>query len=268
LSFFGTLNPVYCYSSHPVGQERFLELTEPKNFNFNNIHAGDYVIFLAAVSSPDICEKQFNYAYRTNVIGTKEYIRRFIYQGAHVLFFSSDAVLGATEGPCNEHSICNPFGVYGKMKREVEEIFNNFSNFKVFRLSYVFSAEDKFTSYLNQCNKERKIAEVYDALYRNVIYLYDILEAIKILGYRFNDFKNTIFHLSGPDLLSRKDIAEYYKKIISPEFQYRLVSPPNNFFNARPNIIETKSLYLFSLMGRTLIPIYDALSLEYNSNKQ
>ena len=41
-----------------------------------------------------------------------------------------------------------PIGEYASMKLAVENYFRNEPNLKVFRLSYVFSWEDKFMRYL------------------------------------------------------------------------------------------------------------------------
>jgi dTDP-4-dehydrorhamnose reductase len=258
------ITPLYCYSPHPVGNEILLELKNPNGFDFNRLHSGDYIIFLAAISSPDICEKQFEYAYSINVTGTKKYIQLLLDRKANILFFSSDAVIGTTTDSSDENTTCNPIGHYAYMKREIEETFANESHFKVFRLSYVFSKEDKFTRYLYECDKEQKIADVFDALKRNVIYLNDILEAVQKLSDRFMDFNNTIFNLSGIELLSRKDLAELYQQVVNPYFKYQVVNPPKDFFKARPDIIETKSLYLSILLERNITPIYTAFSLEYN----
>jgi dTDP-4-dehydrorhamnose reductase len=256
---------VYCYShTSTTSKENLLELTMPEKFNFNKIQEGDFVIFLAAVSSPDLCEKDYNFAYSINVLGTKKYIRRILDNGAHILFFSSDVVIGATEKVCDEKSNCHPIGNYAHMKREIEEAFMNFPNFKVFRLSYVFSREDKFTRYLSECDRNGQTAEVFDALKRNVIYLYDVLDAVQKLSCHFTEFNNTIFNLSGPELLSRKDLAELYRQTVSLEFKYNVVAPPQDFFIARPNIIETTSLYLADLLGRNATTLNDAFLQEFN----
>jgi dTDP-4-dehydrorhamnose reductase len=267
ISFLDRSTPVSCYSRKPGLGDLNIELTKPDIFDFARISAGDFVIFLAAISSPDICEKQIDYAYTVNVRGTREFIARILERKANLLFFSSDAVLGATKNICDENTSCCPLGNYAKMKKEIEEIFINFMNFKIFRLSYVFSKEDRFTNYLHQCYLNGQTAEVFDALRRNVIYLYDILDAIQRLGKKFSEFKNQIFHLAGPELLSRKDMAVYYKQIISPGLRYNIVEPPKDFFNVRPDIIETKSLYLTDLLGRSATPFNIALAKEYHKNE-
>jgi dTDP-4-dehydrorhamnose reductase len=244
--------------------DRLLELRNLNDQDFENIKEGDMVVMLAAISSPDVCEKQYDLAYQINVKGTGEFIRRSIDKKANVLFFSSDVVNGATTPVCvDENYKGTPFGKYGEMKREIEMRFMGEPHFKVFRLSYVYSRQDKFSRYMDGCAQKGETAEVFDALYRNVIYLEDIFEAIFCLQKTFLNWENTIFNLSGSELLSRKDLAILYKRNIMQDFQFTLIQPPEGFLDARPNIIATKSLYLEKLLGHAPTPIARAMKKEY-----
>lgn len=242
-----------------------INLEKPESFDFSKIKAGDFVLFLAAISRPDLCKNQREMAYRINVEGTGRFIQAFVDRGANVLFFSSDVVYGETDfHKVNELSHCNPFGPYAEMKHAIELKFEGNSHVKVFRLSYVFSREDRFTSYLAECAKAHKTAEVFDTLYRSVIYINDIFDAIIALSKNFNGFDNQVFNLSGNEVLSRKDIAELYKRVVDDGLDYCTVEPPEGFFDARPPIIATESLYLEKLLGRKPTMIKEALINEYH----
>ncbi len=223
---------------------------------------GDFVAVLAANSSPDACQNRYAEAYEVNVIGTKKLISHCLEHGARVLFFSSDTVIGATESAKDENAEAHPVGNYGKMKREVEEAFFGREGFKVFRLSYVFSKEDKFMQYLLRCHTERVEAEVYRALFRNVIYLDDVIEAVIRLEETFHHWDNTVFHLCGEECLSREDLAHIFWQEIVADFNYIVSVPEKAFFEARPNRIEISSLYLHKLLGRTPCRIRDAMRIE------
>jgi len=256
-------NNIVLYSNNNSDYEVGLDLLDEKTFDTSRINDGDYVVFLAAVSSPDMCEHQENLARRVNVNGTKKFIYQCIEKGANVLFFSSDIVNGYTEDVNDEESKVFPFGKYGLMKYEIENEFMGHRQFKVFRLSYVFSQDDKFMKYLISCNKEHKVAEVFDALYRNVVYLKDVLDAIVLLSSTFRSWSNTIFNLSGNELLSRKDLAEIYNNNIDKDLRYVIVKPPTGFFAARPNYICSKSKYTESLLKRQFTNIKDAMINEF-----
>jgi dTDP-4-dehydrorhamnose reductase len=237
-----------------------LDLTNINPGVYNRIVDGDFVVFFAAVSSPDICQNHYESAYELNVIGTREFIQNCIKRNARVLFFSSDAVLGTASG--DEDVQPAPIGNYAAMKREIECIFHEEQNVKIFRLSYVFSQKDKFTRYLHECLVNGTVADVYDALYRDVVYIEDLIDAIISLSKSFDHWENQIFHICGEDLLSRKDLAELYRKETGDALRFVTSVPDCAFFEARPNIIEMKSKYFSSLLGRAPTRIAKAMHQE------
>ena len=225
--------------------------------------ANDYVVLLAAISSPDICESQYELAYAVNVTGTGRLIDSALSVGAKVLFFSSDTVLGEARVAADENAPVNPLGAYAVMKCEIEQKYKAYNNFKVFRLSYVFSTADKFTSYIAQCSKTHTPAEVFNTLYRNVIYIDDVVDAIIALPNKFETYDNHLFHLVGNELLSRMDMAIILKEQVWSSLEVNTVDPPLGFFDRRPAVINTKSIYLQGLLGKQSASFKDAVKCEF-----
>lgn len=241
-----------CYSD--VVDEKCTKL-DLINFDEKSItlKENDIVVLLAAISSPDICQNNYELAYKVNVIGTSNLIDYCIKHKANVIFLSSDTVNGDTKDQeFDEYSKVNPFGNYAKMKYEIEERYMNNEHFKAIRLSYVLSNEDKFTSYLSQCVAKNEVAEVFDGFFRNVILLDTVLEAIYCLccNFYFNDYY--LVNASGLQNLSRKDLAEWYKIHINKKLMYNVIAVPDSLLKGRPNIIKTKSLFLEKLLGHKL----------------
>jgi len=241
-----------------------LELTSPDDFRYDLLNEDWTIIYLAAISSPDLCEKEYDVAYKVNVLGTEYFIERCLKKGARVLFFSSDAVYGKGHGAFDENSKCSPFGKYAEMKYEVEQKFQHDNNFKVFRLSYVFSKDDKFMNYLGQCAGNKEIAKVFDAFSRNIVYISDLICAVGNLVEAFDNFKPKVVNICGDKLLSRRDLAELFRKYVDESFEYELSDPGAEFFKYRSKIIETKSLYLKNLLERVFTPIEKAMQIEFN----
>ncbi len=252
---------VYTYSRNK--EDIHVELTEKDTSYFKHIEKDDFVIFLSAVSSPDECDKNYDYAYQVNVIGTIWFIRNCIDRGANVLFLSSDVVNGPCEDPAYEDFVVKPFGKYAQMKFEVEDTFKDEKCFKVFRLSYVFSREDKFMKYLDACVSNGKQADVFDALFRSVVYVEDILDGILALKSNFAMCPTSVYNFSGPHLLSRADLAALYKRNVNCLLEYTLSVPPPEFFDARPNTIYTKSYFLEMLLNRLPTSIEEAMKKEF-----
>lgn len=241
-----------CYSNIEDEKCKKFDLSnfDEKELNFNS---GDSVVLLAAISSPDICQNNYEFAYSINVIGTSKFIDYCINKKCKIIFFSSDTVNGSTNDNINdEYSEVHPFGNYAKMKYEIELKYKNSPLFKTLRLSYVLSDEDKFCKYLTSCVDNNVEAEVFEGLFRNVIKLETVLESVYCLinKFDFNDYY--LVNVSGNQSLSRKDLAEWYKININKNLCYNVIPVPESILTGRPNIIRTKSLFLEKLLGRQL----------------
>ncbi|MFA6550208.1 MAG: SDR family oxidoreductase [Candidatus Gracilibacteria bacterium] len=244
-----------------------INLEIPEKFNYDQIKKNDFIIHLAAISSPDLCEKDYKLAYKINVKGTSYFIQKCLKKDAKILFFSSDTIYGETKNTCaNELSKPHPLGKYAKTKLAIEKKFQKEKNFKIFRLSLVFAKNDKFTTYLNECSKNKKPAEIFNTFYRNVIYIEDVLYAIKKIIKNFNKFDNQIFNICGENLLSRQDLAYLYKKNIDKNLKIKIIKPPKEFLKIRAEKTHIKSLYLKSLLGKPTISIEKAMKIEFNKS--
>lgn len=220
------------------------------------------ILFLASISSPDICNKDYDYAHSVNVSGTKNFIQRCLNRNARVLFFSSDTVYGETELAVDECSVPKPFGGYASMKHEIEKIFTGITLFKSMRMSYVISDQDKFTTYLRMCCKKDLQAQVYHPLYRNSIWIDDVLEATMSIFHNWQQHHNQYFNISGPELLSRIDIAQIYKRVVNPKLNYYAFRPEETFYSARPKKIELKFKLLKKILGRNPVTISEAYGFQ------
>ena len=237
----------------------YLDLLNSEDFDYSVIDKKTNIIFLAAVSSPDECNNNYEHAYEINVVGTKYFIQQALNRRAKVLFFSSDVVYGNTTKSVDENSSTNPFGNYAKMKDEIEKTFEGEKNFKVFRLSYVLSKEDKYLSYLDTCIKNKNVAEVFHPFSRKVVYIEDLLDAIENILSRWEEFDNQKFNICGERDTARKDIADYYNEIIGNKLQYKTITPNEEFWKARPKDINIESIYLEKLLDRKATEIKKAL---------
>lgn len=237
-----------CYSDVPDDKciKYDLRSGDNESLNFKN---GDVVILLAAVSSPDVCLNNYELAYSVNVTGTARLIKYCFDVGAKVIFISSDTVNGPTKDVNDEFSEVNPVGNYAKMKYEIESKFKNSKCFKVLRLSYVLSDSDKFTRYLTDCISNNIVAEVFNGLFRNVIRIELVLEAIIKLCFNFDFNDYYLINVSGNQNLSRLDLARWYKENIDSKLVYKEIDVPKKMLEGRPNVICTKSLFLEQLLG-------------------
>lgn len=235
-----------------------LDLTKPARFNYNQISHGDFVIFSAAISSPDVCHNSFELSKRVNVSGTSYAISKFVRRGAKVIFFSSDVVYGNSEDTVkNENSEKDPLGSYARMKNIVEERFMKEDSVKIIRLSYVVSKEDSFTKYLHSCFSQKGTVEVYPFLYRNVVSIEDVFQGVVNLILEWSSHSK-IINFSGSENLSRYDMLKCFAEsnnIDNPD--YKMIEPDSLFFIERPKVIKTSSFYFSNLLKREPILLKD-----------
>ena len=246
--------------------ERYVhfDLLRPDRFNYDIINPGDMVVMLAGISSPDICSSEFRRSYEINVSGTISFLTGCLTRGSRVLFFSSDTVYGKSAGINDEDFYsAEPAGEYGLMKSLVEKHFVDEQRFKAFRLSYVFSWYDRFTSYLRSCHEQKKTAEVYDPFIRRAVYIEDLISSTLKLHASWDEHENKYFNIIGPEYISRADIAGLFIKNIGP-LELRLVTPDDRFFSSRPGKIYINTKYSGKLLGREFTTIGEALISEKN----
>jgi len=256
-------NNVFYTSSSSSSDVLALNLETPEKFNYQLINKDDIVLLFASISSPDICQNKPDLAYQINVAGTVRLIESVLKRSARIIFFSSDTVYGEAVTEVDENSPANPLGAYAMMKYSVEKEFVLQQNVKVFRLSYVYSRDDKYTSYLRNCSRNNSIAEIYHPVYRNVIFINDVIEAAVSLAFHWKEYNNQLFNICGPQLLSRLDLANLYKDRVDQKLQMKVIEPDQEYYRARPKTIHMKSLYLENLLGRKPVPISEAIKQEF-----
>lgn len=225
----------------------FLDLNQADNMDMEKLRNLDYLIFAAAISSPDKCKNEFEQCWKINVTETKKVIRQALKRNCKVIFFSSDAVFGKNETEIfSEKSATVADTAYGQMKKAIEDEFRDEELFKAIRLSYVVSANDKFTKYCKSCISSGEVAEVFHPFYRSCITLSDVIQAIEWLLYNWNQFKSWNLNLAGNELVSRVRMADEISRFEKEKFHYLIKIPDDDFFSDRSKIIQTCSIYLYA----------------------
>lgn len=232
-------------------------------FDYQLISPGDLVFLTSAISAPDVCEDNYAGARSINVTATVIFVEQVISRGARVLFFSTDAVYGECLVSADESTATRPSGKYAAMKCEVEDRFAGEACFKSIRLSYVFSAEDKFTKYLEGCASRSEVAEVFHPFSRAIVHRGDVVDGALALVQRWKEFPQAVINFGGPEVVSRLQFAEHFKNIRAPLLDYKIFEPDDAFFKNRPRTIAMKSDILPALLRRPARSLSEAMSLEF-----
>lgn len=227
---------------------QYLDLNNFETFNCNKLKNIDYLIFTAAISSPDQCAKEFDNSWNINVTGTTALIKEALKRQCKVIFFSSDAVYGDEPGKIyDELSETNGRTAYGQMKKAVEDRFKGNPLFKAIRLSYAVSSNDKFTSYCLSCIRNNKEAEIFHPFYRNCTTVTDVVDVVEWLIKHWECLDSNFLNICGVELVSRLRIADELNRIYFNRLHYKVIDPGTAFYANRPAITQMKSIYLESL---------------------
>lgn len=254
-------------SSAASSQHTHLDLAAPGDFVERNIRAEDIVYITAAISAPDVCASNPEWARQINVVGTGDIIEQALRVGARVIFFSTDAVYGDQSVEFDETLPCRPAGEYALMKHEIEERFKGSTAFKSLRLSYAFSSEDKFTRYLSACARSGASAEIFHPFLRSVVYRADVVAAAVGLASKWDDVDEQNINIGGPEILSRVQLAEYIRSAGMMDLNFKVVHPEPSFFEHRPRLIAMRSPIMSRLLGRNPLSIDQAARIELASTK-
>ena len=236
-------------------------LNRPEAFPYGLVNAGDFVVVMAAISSPDACAKDYDNARQVNVTGTLALIRGVVDRGARVIFFSSDTVYGAREESVDEDVALTPVGAYGEMKRDVE-MAAACDAVKVIRLSYVFSFGDRFSRYLFDCAQTGRKAEIFKPFSRCVVHLRDVVDGVVRLVEDWDAVSERVFNFVGPHLVPRETMVERIHALVLPALDYVISEPSTTFFDNRPRVINASSARFARLLGRGPSSLGDAIDLE------
>ena len=226
-----------------------VDLSNPESFDYSVLNDIDFLVFTAAISSPDKCATEYDGCWKINVDGTIYFIREAMCRKCRVLFFSSDAVYGKDKGCAfTEQSTTNADTPYGKMKKAVEDEFRDRKDFKSIRLSYVFSSKDKFTAYCMNCIQNKEVAEIYHPFYRNVTWISDVVEVVDWLICHWDGFEPQAINVAGEELISRIRIADEINRCFEKKLIYTIKKPEPSYFKNRPEITQMTSLYLSQII--------------------
>ena len=211
---------------------------------------GDYLIFLAAVSSPDICNNETDYARKVNVINTSELIAAATKKRCKVIFASSDAVFGSSETPFEDSDTPCPSSLYGEMKAEIEMRFKGSPLVKIIRFSYVIGPGDKFTEMLRVNAESGGCVDIFSGFERSVVSVIDVVIGIQKMIENWEDIPFSIINFSGPEKVAREYIAKAFREKIFPNLKFRVTEAPPEFWDSRPQVINTGCKNFAVVLGR------------------
>ena len=123
----------------------------------------EVIVHLAAISNPDVVEKDPVLGWRNNFNSTRNLVRALQETGGVMCFGSTDSVFSGNDdqGPYNEFSIKHPLNIYGQTKYASEQIIEQkMQKYFILRLPLLFGLGGRpETNILLKIIKKAKAAE-------------------------------------------------------------------------------------------------------------
>lgn len=160
------------------------DLTNPLDIErINTMVQPDAIIHTAAIVGANLCEKNHEICYTTNVVATANLCQRF--PQSFFIYFSTYAVYDTPTGHCDEHCSTFASNYYIQTKLEAEEYVKKMNKYLVLRPSVIFGYVNHHrqnNNYLMQLLNNIQYKKVMHSprdQYFNPIFVDTIVEVLK-----------------------------------------------------------------------------------------
>ncbi len=175
----------------------------------------DTVIHTAAMTSPDLCEKNPRMAHAVNVEGTREVAQWAEARGARMIYFSTDLVFDGKQGWYREEDTPGPLNLYGRTKLEGEEqVLQICTRWVIVRMALSYGetrgAGGDWTLSMRRALDAGKTLHLYTDQFRTPAYIGDTAEAVLRLA---RHDQNGIYHMGGAERISRYGFGRVFCRL-------------------------------------------------------
>ena len=175
------------------------------------------IIHTAGIANVDICEKEPDRAFKSNISGTKNIIELAKQKNAKIVYISTNAVFDGKNAPYGEEDDANPINRYGALKLECESLIKEIENYLIVRpiLMYgIGNAHERknfFIWIFEKLSAGEKVNLVTD-VFENPL-LSD--QCADIIWDLIKKGSTGIYHVAGKDVLSRFEAGKIIARFFS-----------------------------------------------------
>lgn len=232
-----------CYSLNITDTDAFVALLEEVK--------PDTVIHLAALSNPNYCENHPENCREVNSAATFHLITACQNLGIHFIFASTDLVFDGKNAPYTEKQATNGIMTYGMDKAKTEHLAELMYPNKVtiarlpLQYGWCETAPNFLTNWVNTLKAGNTIKAFTDE-YRTAAWAGDVVDGLLLLAEK--EAKG-IWHLGGPERMSRYDFAIELTKILNvdPALVIPVLQKDIEMAAARPADVSLNSERAFKL---------------------
>lgn len=168
----------------------------------------DVIFSTAALSGVDYCELHPDENRKYNVEAYENLLELIHGTPIKLVFYSTDYVFDGESGPYEENHPVNPINNYGRAKAEIEtRIQETLVNYLILRTTVVYGLEHQGKNFILRLIKRNRAGEIIHVPVDQIgtpTFARDLARASLFLT--LNESRG-IFHVAGPDLLSRYEFS-------------------------------------------------------------
>ena len=204
----------------------------------------EIIINTAAVTNVDLCETDRESAWRVNVNGVENIVQAAKLTGAKLIHLSTDYVFDGKAGPYTEVDRPNPSSYYGRSKLASENIISTSGiPYAIVRTMVLYGTgygvKSNFALWLLKELREERAVRVVDDQIGNPTLAEDVAYALlKIVELG----RTGLYHVSGPDLVSRYEFALTLAKVF--HLNKKLVTPIKTATLKQPAVRPLRSGFI------------------------
>lgn len=224
------------------------------------------IIHVGGLSSPEICEREPERAYHSNIRFTEMLAEYSAGVGAHLTTVSTDLVFDGIKAPENgltERHDPSPLSVYSRSKLSAEKATLRTTSNAVIRISLLYGHTSSHSlgvlGWMEKAFKEGTPLPLFSDEYRTPVHVTDAAHAVLALSERS---LSGIWHCGGPARLSRVEFGTlvakalgYNAALIRPTSRLSVTNGP-----ARPEDVSLNSEKLLGAMGMRPRGVIEALA--------
>ena len=231
------------HKSAPDRSVRGLTRADVDLFDFNAVaelfrkERPEAIVHCAAVSRSPVCEKNPDFAHRSNVQVTQNLLQ--LAADIPFFFFSSDLIFDGEKGGYVEEDAPNPLSVYGRTKLAAEEIVRTHPRHIILRISLTCGrspmGDRAFNEELTKAWAAGKTLHLFTDEFRCPLHVQALVPAVWELLQK--QVRGT-YHLNGAEKLSRYEmgllLAEHH-----PELKPQVVPGSRKDYQGAPRPADT-----------------------------
>ncbi len=194
----------------------------------------DTIVNTAAITNVDACETNRERAWKVNVLGVENLVHAGKLAGSHIVQLSTDYVFDGKAGPYSEEDRPNPLSYYGRTKLASENLLRTSDiSHTIVRTMVLYGSARKvkpnFALWLVGELKENRPVRIVSDQIGSPTLVDDLAFGVaKVVELK----KAGVYHVSGPDIVSRlafaKELAKIFRydaELITPQLTAELRQP-------------------------------------------